>query len=101
MGLSVGGSVAARYEQSTVWLALGLAIAACAGAAWQVCYRRDLADRLVWLSWLLVTAMILWGTLPAIPGFDEPSHKNLASLMAMPGLIAGLVLGEQWQRKRD
>jgi drug/metabolite transporter (DMT)-like permease len=100
-GLGTGGDVAARFDESALWLALGLAIAGAAGVAWQVLYRRDLADRLFWLSVLLVVATLLWGTLPAIPGAGEPSHKDLAGLLSFPGLIAGLVLTEQWLRRRD
>lgn len=101
LGLGAGGTVAARFDQSAIWLGLGLAIAGAAGAVWQFLYRRDLADRLLWLSWLLVLAAILWGSLPLIPGVEEPTRKDLASLMAFPGLIAGLVLAEQWLRRRD
>lgn len=100
-GLGAGGSAAARFDQSSIWLAVCLSIAGFAGAVWQLLYRRDLADRLLWLSWLLVLSAILWGTLPLIPGVDEPSTKDLASLLAFPGLIAGLVLTEQWLRTRD
>lgn len=69
--------------------ALGLAL----GVFWQAVARRDLADRLVLLS----VVVILTGVLPVLVG---PGNYRPAAVQAALSIVAGLVLTEQWLRRR-
>lgn len=102
LGLGIGGTLAERWDQSTLWTVGGLAVAIVAGAAWQLVYRRDLADRLELLSWLLLASVVLVGVLSLLPGVDDdPGATEVSRFVAGVGVVAGLVLTEQCLRRRD
>lgn len=99
--LSAGGSMVDTWGIEYGPVAGGMAVAFVGGWAWQTLNRRDLADRLVLLSWLAVAAGVIYGVMAPIPGVDLLGSEGVGTAVAFPGLIAGLVLCEQWQRKRD
>lgn len=95
LALGIGESLSSNYEHGLWWLSVGAAVAFAGGAVWQALYRRDLADRLVVLSSLFVVGMLV----VLIPG--SSLEKDSGTGAGMGGLVAGLVLTEQWLRRRD
>ncbi|WP_278257684.1 hypothetical protein [Nocardioides convexus] len=72
-----------------------------AGSAWQVLYRRDLADRLVFPV-VLALVTLGWALVRGAPiEVSEDTVGPEATLLYLGGLLAALVLTEQHLRRRD
>lgn len=101
-GLGIGGTLGEHWDESSLWAVGAMAVAMVAAAGWQVLYRRDIADRLQFLAWAMLLAVVLVGLLTPLSGFDDaPDQTDVGKTFALAGLIAGLVLTEQWLRSRD
>lgn len=74
------------------WVRAGLPLGMALGVVWQVVHRRDLADRLA----VLAAVSLLGAVAMFMPGL----RMSLFHLLAVQGIVVGLVLTEQVIRRR-
>lgn len=67
------------------------------GIVWQLLYRRDLTDRLTYISsWFVIGVLVFLPT-----GWKSEISISTGFGLAVVGVVAGLVYGEQWLRWRE
>ncbi|MDN4161095.1 hypothetical protein [Nocardioides abyssi] len=95
VALFVGGGIGDSHRMVGHTALLVLGLGTTAGVLWQLLNRRDLTNRLTFLACCVVVGAAFLALAPSgyLLANSGPGH-------VLAGMLAGLVLTEQWLRRR-